>query len=502
MRLRAAALLPLLVLGTTACASAPRRPADLTELSVVDAARFIRERQITSVELTEAYLARAAARPDLNAFITLDRARALAAAREADAELAAGTPRGPLHGVPIVVKDNVHVAGLPNTAGTPALRRFVPEASAPVARKLLAAGAIVLGKTNMHELAFGISGYNEGFFAAQPIGTRNPYDGSRIAGGSSSGTGAAVGARLAPGGLGSDTGGSVRIPAALCGIAGLRPTLGRYSADGITPIAHSRDTAGPMAQTVADVALLDAVIAGGAVATPASLKGVRLGVYRPYFFGQLDADTRAVTEAALAKLRDAGVTIVDVNMPHLRTLNDAASFPVALYEAYDDLASYLERYRAGVTLDEVVAGIASKDVKGTYEGLVVPRKLPAPGGVVDAAPIYQAAMQQARPALLAHFADTFATYGIDALLAPTTPHVAAPQGPDASSLETFLLFIRNTDPGSNAGLPGLTVPAGLGPTTGLPVGLALDGPRGSDARLLALGLAIERLLGRTPPPRR
>jgi mandelamide amidase len=257
-----------------------------------------------------------------------------------------------------------------------------------------------------------------------------------------------------------------------------------------------------MAQTVADVALLDAVIAGGAVATPASLKGVRLGVYRPYFFGQLDADTRAVTEAALAKLRDAGVTIVDVNMPHLRTLNDAASFPVALYEAYDDLASYLERYRAGVTLDEVVAGIASKDVKGTYEGLVVPRKLPAPGGVVDAAPIYQAAMQQARPALLAHFADTFATYGIDALLAPTTPHVAAPQGPDASSLETFLLFIRNTDPGSNAGLPGLTVPAGLGPTTGLPVGLALDGPRGSDARLLALGLAIERLLGRTPPPRR
>jgi len=257
-----------------------------------------------------------------------------------------------------------------------------------------------------------------------------------------------------------------------------------------------------MAQTVADVALLDSAIAGGAVVTPASLKGVRLGVYRPYFFAQLDADTRAVTEAALAKLRDAGVTIVDVNMPHLRTLNDAASFPVALYEAYDDLASYLERYRVGVTVDEVVAGIASKDVKGTYEGLVVPRKLPAPGGVVDAAPIYQAAMQQARPALLAHFADTFATYGIDALLAPTTPHVAVPQGPDASSLETFLLFIRNTDPGSNAGLPGLTVPAGLGPTTGLPVGLALDGPRGSDARLLALGLAIERLLGRTPPPRR
>src|SRR5688500_9629207 len=256
MRLRAAALLLLLVLGTTACASAPRRPADLTELSVADAARLIREREITSVELTEAYLARAAARPDLNAFITLDRARALAAARQADADLAAGTPRGPLHGVPLVVKDNVHVAGLPNTAGTPALRRFVPEASAPVAQKLIDAGAIVLGKTNMHELAFGISGYNEGFFTASPIGTRNPYDRSRIAGGSSSGTGAAIGARLAPGGLGSDTGGSVRIPAALCGVAGLRAALGRYSPGAINPIAPPRGTARALGPKVAGLAPL------------------------------------------------------------------------------------------------------------------------------------------------------------------------------------------------------------------------------------------------------
>jgi indoleacetamide hydrolase len=500
MRLRVAATLLFLVLTSASCASMTPRPADLTDLSVVDAARLIRERQVSSVELTQAYLARAEARPDLNAFVTLDRTGALAAARQADADLAAGKVRGPLHGVPLVIKDNVHVAGLPNTAGTPALRRFIPQAHAPVAQKLLDAGAIVLGKTNMHELAFGISGYNEGFFTAQPIGTRNPYDRTRIAGGSSSGTGAAIGARLAPGGLGSDTGGSVRIPAALCGIAGLRPTIGRYSGEGVTPIAHSRDTAGPMAQTVADVALLDSVIAGGS-ATPASLSGVKLGVYRPYFFAELDPDTKAVTEAALEKLRQAGATIVDVNMPHLKTLNDGASFPVALYEAYDDLKSYLERYRAGVTVEEVAAAIASKDVKGTYDGLVVPRKLPAPNGAVDAAPIYQAAMQKARPALVAHFADTFRNYGIDALVAPTAPHVAVAQGPEASSLETFLLFIRNTDPGSNAGIPGLTVPAGLGPTTGLPVGLSLDGPRGSDERLLSIGLAMEKVLGRTPPPK-
>ena len=153
-------------------------------------------------------------------------------------------------------------------------------------------------------------------------------------------------------------------------------------------------------------------------------------------------------------------------------------------------------------MEQVAAAIASKDVKGTYDGLVVPRKLPAPNGVVDAAPIYQAAMQRARPALIAHFADTFRNYGIDALVGPTTPHVAVAQGAEASSLATFLLFIRNTDPGSNAGIPGLTVPAGLGPTTGLPVGLSLDGPRGSDERLLSLGLAMEKVLGRTPPPKR
>jgi mandelamide amidase len=354
----------------------------------------------------------------------------------------------------------------------------------------------------MHELAFGISGYNEAFFTGEPIGTRNPYDRTRIAGGSSSGTGAAIGARLAPGGLGSDTGGSVRIPAALSGGAGLRPTLGRYSQEGVTPISHSRDTVGPMGQTVADVALLDAVITGGRLPEPAPLSGVRLGVYRAYFFKDLDADTRAVTEASLDKLRRVGVTIVDVEMPDLQKTNDAASFPVALYEAYDDLKAYLAKYQTGLTVEDVAAKIASKDVKATYEGLVVPRKLPAPNGVADAAPAYEAAMRDARPALLRIYSDTFQRYGIDALIGPTTPAVAVTQGPEASSLQIFLRFIRNTDPGSNAGIPGLTIPAGLGSSSGLPVGLSLDGPRGSDQRLLAIGLAIERVLGRTPPPGR
>ncbi|MGH7324753.1 MAG: indoleacetamide hydrolase [Candidatus Rokuibacteriota bacterium] len=499
MRLQA---LLALVLAAAGCVTASVRPPDLTQLDVTRAARLIRDKKITSTELTLAYLARADARADLNAYIMLDRTGALAAAGQADADLAAGKVKGPLHGVPLVVKDNVHIAGMPNTAGTPGLRGFVPKANAPVVQKLLDAGAIILGKTNMHELAFGISGYNEAFFTAQPIGTRNPYDRTRIAGGSSSGTGAAIGGRLAPGGLGSDTGGSVRIPAALTGGSGLRPTIGRYSQEGVTPISHSRDTAGPMARTVSDVALLDAVITGGQVPPPASLPGLKLGVYRAYFLTDLDADTRAVTDAALEKLKQAGVTIVDVDMPDLGKLNTAASFPVALYEAYNDLEAYLEKYQTGRSVEQIAGMIASRDVKGTYEGLVLPRKVPGPDHPVDAAPLYEVAMKEARPALLKLFTDTFQRHGIDALIGPTTPHVAVAQGPEASSVPTFLLFIRNTDPGSNAGIPGLTIPAGLGPTTRLPVGLSLDGPRGSDARLLAIGMAIEKVLGPTPPPAR
>jgi mandelamide amidase len=491
-----------LALAAAGCATSPPRPADLTQLSVSDAAQLIRDGSVTSVDLTQAYIARADANPGLNAYTTLDRAGAMAAARKADAETTARKMVGPLHGVPLVVKDNTHVAGLPNTAATPALRGFVPKENAPTVQKLVDAGAVVLGKTNMHELAFGISGYNEGFFTGEPIGTRNPYDRTRFAGGSSSGTGAAIGARLAPGGLGSDTGGSVRIPAALSGAAGLRPTIGRYSQEGVTPIAHSRDTVGPMAQTVADVALLDSVITGGKMPAPAPLSGVRLGVYRGYFFKDLDADTRVVTEAALEKLRRVGVTIIDVDMPDLQKANDAVSFPVALYEAYDDLKAYLAKYQTGVTVEQVAAQIASRDVKGTYTGLVLPRKLPTPNGMLDAAPAYAAAMRDGRPALLKVFTDVFQRHRIDALIGPTTPAVAATQGPEASSLPTFLLFIRNTDPGSNAGIPGLTIPAGLGSSTGLPVGISLDGPRGSDARLLAIGMAIERILGRTPPPGR
>ncbi|PSL82866.1 indoleacetamide hydrolase [Variovorax sp. WS11] len=472
---------------------------DIATLTASEAAQRLCTGSLTSEQLVAAYLAQAKAKPQLNAFITLDEAGAMKAARAADTARRRGGACKPLGGLPVAIKDNIQVQGLPVSAGTPALKGFVASADAPVVVKLRAAGAVVLGKTHMHELAFGVSGYNPAFQTGPDVGVRNAYDATRVAGGSSSGNGAALGARMAPAALGTDTGGSVRIPCAFNGCASLRPTVGRYSQQGIVPISHTRDTAGPMALSVADLALLDRVIAGGAPVVPADLKRVRLGVAKG-FYANLDEDTRAATDAALAKLRGAGVTLVDVDMPKLAELNGAVSFPVALYEIHDDLAAYLQKYRAGVDIRQVAAGIASPDVKGTFEGLVLPRKLPAAQGVVDAKPAYDNAMRKARPALQKLYRDTFKKHRLDALVFPTVPRVALAATPESSSIENFSLLIQNTDPGSNAGIPGLQLPAGLGATSGLPVGLELDGPAGSDRRLLAVGLAVEGVLGRLPAP--
>jgi mandelamide amidase len=480
-----------LVLGHCA-AQAQTNPA---ELSATQAAAMIREGKLKSEDLVRALADAIEKKKDLNAFISFDREAALKAAREADAAAAKKNFKGPLHGVPIVVKDNIHVRGFANTAGTPALKEFRPKRHAPVVRKLVNAGAIVLGKTNMHELAFGITSNNAEFGPA-----RNPYDPKRIAGGSSGGTANAIAARLAPAGLGTDTGGSVRIPAALTGIAGLRPTLRRYPQEAITPIAHTRDTAGPMARTVQDLVLLDSVITGetNAVA-PAPLKGLRLGVYKGYFFKGLDAETEKLTLAALDKLTAAGAEIVEVDMSGLAELNNKVSFPIALYEGNADLAKYLKKFEIPLDVKGVAAQIRSPDVRGVFDGMIVPG---APKAMPAGA--YKAALAT-RPQLRKLYADTFAKNRIAALIFPTTPLPAAPIGDDETTLlngqkvPTFPTFIQNTDPGSNAGIPGLSIPMAR-TQAGLPLGLELDGPAGSDRKLLGIGLALEAVLGRLPAP--
>ena len=215
----------------------------------------------------------------------------------------------------------------------------------------------------------------------------------------------------------------------------------------------------------------------------------------------LDADTDAAFHAAIAKAKAQGVMVVEIEMPELAELNGQVSFPVALYEAYDDMVAYLKHTGTGLSVEALAENISSADVKGIYDGMVIPRKLPGPDNALfDARPIYDAAIKTARPALQALYGNTFASNKLDAVAFPTTPRVAIASNPESSSLENFGLIIQNTDPGSNAGIPGVQIPIALGATSKLPIGLELDGPAGSDRRLLGIGMALDSVFGRLPAP--
>ncbi|HEU5471516.1 MAG TPA: indoleacetamide hydrolase [Actinophytocola sp.] len=477
--------------------------AELRELSAAQAIAAIRSGRVNAERYVQALITRAGNLKHLNTLITMNGSSALAAARQIDADREAGRELPALAGLPIVVKDNINFRELPTSAGTTRLMNSKPTTTAPSLQKLLDAGALVLGKANMHELAFGITSTNLSLLAG-PVA--NPYDETRIPGGSSGGTAAAIAARIVPCGLGTDTGGSTRIPPALTGTAGLRPSVGnggsqrRYTdTNAIVPVSHTRDTVGPMGRTLADVALLDSVITGAPLATVVPLAGLRLAVPASFWAG-LDNQLAPIVEAARKKLADARVELVDVDLPGLFELNNMVSFPVALHEPIADLPAYLEASGlTGITLADIAASIASPDVKEAFGGVLA-----------DAfGPQYKAAIEIHRPALQKMYTDYFAANRLDAILFPTTILPAAPMdtqhgsstvtingGPPAP---TFPTYIRNTDPGSNAGIPGISLPAGL-TSGGLPVGLALDGPLASDTKLLSIGLAIEALLGRVPGP--
>lgn len=441
-----------------------------------------------SVELAERLIARTEAAAALNCYVSFDAAGLLKQAADADARRAAGQ-RLPLLGVPIALKDNIEAVGLPCGDGTGALHGRLPVGDADLVQRLRAAGALIVGKLGLHELAFGITTNN-----AVTGAVRNPWNTSRIPGGSSGGCGAAVAARLVPAAIGTDTGGSVRVPAALCGVAGLRPTVGRVSAQGIAPISTTRDTAGPLARTVADLALLDGVLSADASPLPSvPLRGLRLGLPQSYFWDDLDPGVRATAEAALANLRCAGAELVPIDLPGIAQLDGEVSFVVALYEFVRDMTAYLRERSRGITFEQLIAGIGSADVKAIAGPLL------GDGLVPEAA--YRHALE-ARTRLRSLYADTFARTGVAALVFPTAPSTAARIGEDETfdfngrACPTFATFIRNTDPGSNAALPGLSLPIGL--SGGLPVGLAIDGPAASDRHLLAIGSAIEAAL--TPMP--
>jgi len=463
---------------------------ELIDCSVNEILRRLDSGAARSADLALQCVARTDRAADLNCYVAFDADVFLRQAREADERRRSGE-RLALLGVPIAVKDNIQALGFACGNGTAALDGQHPRVDAGVVQRLRAAGAIITGKLGMHELAFGITNNNA---VTGPV--RNPWDPLRIPGGSSGGSGAAVAAGLVSAAIGTDTGGSVRVPAALCGVAGLRPTVGRVSREGIAPISTTRDTAGPLARCVADLALLDGVLSGDSSPLPdVALRGLRLGVPRAHFWEDLEPGLEALAETALEALARAGVTLVPVELPGIAALDQEVSFVVALYEFGRDMRAYLCDQGCAVGYEQLVAGICSPDVKALAPAL------DGAGAVPEAA--YRVALQ-ARERLRSLYVDTFATNDVAALVFPTTPCTAARIGDDETFLHngracpTFGTFIRNTDPASNAALPGLSLPMGL--SAGLPAGLALDGPAGSDRLLLAIGAAVEAVLPPAPRP--
>jgi len=432
-------------------------------------------------------LERSKAASALNAFITINEKLAIAAAATADN---AKNSRLPLRGATLAVKDNIHVHGLPNTAGTPSLRYFMPPDTSPVVERLQSLGVVVLGKTGLHELAYGITSNNSGFGAV-----RNPLDQTRIPGGSSGGNAAAVAAGIVTIGIGTDTGGSVRLPAAMTGTVGFRPTVGLYPADAVTLISNTRDTLGVMARTVEDTALLHAFIVDELVAAPATINGLRLGVPYRHFREMLDPEVEEVFAKFLAKLEAAGAVLVEADLADVAELNEEASLAVCLYETGQLLPSYLARYKTGVTVEQLIAEVASPDVSLMLGAAVR-------GAISE--DVYQKALDQSRPALQRAYVRYFESYDVGAVVFPTSPLTARPiegitdgvivQG---QRRDTFPTYIRNTDPASNAGIPALSLPAGR-TADGLAVGAEFECLAGQDRKLLSIALAVEAALAASP----
>ena len=469
--------------------------AALCQLSASAAVAMMVAGEVTAEAYAAALLERCADAAHLNAFISLDPAQVLAQARAADAHRAAGKPLGLLHGLPVPVKDSVNTADYPTTGGTNALRDFRPKTDAAAVTLLRRAGAIVLGKTNLHELSFGWTSSNAAFGAV-----RNPYDPQRIPGGSSGGTAAAVAGGMAPLGVAEDTAGSIRVPAALCGLFGFRPTTGRYLNAGVVPMTAVFDQVGPHARCMADIALFDAVMTGDEQPiVPASLAGVRIGIDRTFFGSGLDAEVAAALSDTIAQLEAAGVVFVDVQLPGLQALVDAASVPIIFHDFLPSLAAYLRDHGAPVSVAEVQAQVASPDVMAALS-------LCTPIAAAGADAAYRAARDGHRAELQRLFARCYADNDIAALLFATTMVAAPLIGEDRTVRINdddvpFAVGIgRNIMPGSTAGLPGLVIPTGLGRSSGMPMSIEIDGPAGSDRALLAIGMAIAALWPPMPAP--
>lgn len=463
----------------------------LTDLSAREAAERMHRGELAASAYAEALLERAEAIAELGALLHSDPARLRREAAALDAGPPPAPGHRPLHGLPLAFKDNIDVVGFPTTAGSPWMADHRPRRPAGVTQRLLDAGALVLGKTNLHEWSQGVTGYNHAFGPS-----RNPFDSSRISGGSSGGNATLLGMRAAPVAIGTDTGGSVRVPAALCGLVGFRPTTGRWPGDGLVPISPTFDAAGVMARSVDDCVLIDHAVADGPLrmaSTP--LAGLRLGVPGGYFWEQIDPPVATLAQQSLARLRDAGAVLVPCDLAEAGALFQEGSMSISLHEILPALGAYFARHGRPFDARELTRAIVSPDVRPLFERLF--------GAGAITAEAYAHALHELRPRMQAAYRHCFARHGIAALLFPTSPLTAARLGEDVEvtlcgrPASAFSAYIRNTGPAGMAGLPALSLPMGQ-TQDGLPAGLELTGPAASDTALLGVALGIEAALPAAP----
>jgi len=478
----------------------------LTDLTIAQARAGLRAREFSAEDLTLAHLhAIEALNPRLNAFITVSHALAMDQARAADAALARGEARA-LTGIPLAIKDLFCTAGVRTTAGSNILRPFVPPYESTVTANLLRDGAIFLGKTNMDEFAMGSSNMTSAFGPVEnPWKRRQDAEAVLVPGGSSGGSAAAVAARLAMGGTGTDTGGSIRQPASFCGIVGMKPTYGRCSRWGVVAFASSLDHPGPFARTVEDSAILlgsmaghdpkdstsaDVAVPDFAAACGRGVKGLRIGVPREYRVDGMPEEIEAVWLQGLVWLRDAGAEIVDVSLPHTKYALPAY-YIIAPAEASSNLARY-DGVRFGLRSD-------GSDLRDLYErtraigfGREVQRRIMIGTYVLSAGyyDAYYTRAQQVRALILRDFTQAFAK--VDALVAPTAPSAAFAQG-DKPMDDPVQMYLNDvfTVPANLGGLPAMSVPGALD-ANGLPLGLQVIGQPFNEETVIAVGAALER----------
>ncbi len=471
----------------------------LTDLSVREAAARVRRRDVSSVELTRAALARiAAVEPALGAFLTVAGSEALAAAEGIDRRVAAGEDPGPLAGVPVGIKDIICTNGIRTTAASRILEKFVPPYDATVTARLKDAGAVVVGKLNCDEFAMGSSTENSALGT-----TRNPWDPDRVPGGSSGGSAAAVAARECHASLGTDTGGSVRLPAAFCGVVGLKPTYGRVSRYGVIAYASSLDQVGPIARDVADTALVLQAIAGNdprdstssprpvpsyAAALDRGVRRLRLGLPREYFVEGMQPEVEAAVRGAVQELERLGATVQPVSLPHTEYAI-ATYYLIATAEASSNLARY-DGIRYGLRVSEPSLRAMYQRSRAAGFGTEVKRRImlgtyALSAGYYDA---YYLKAQQVRTLIRRDFEQALGA--CDALVAPVAPTTAFRFGEKTADPLTMYLFDIFTISVNLAGLPGLSVPCGFD-QTGLPIGLQLIGRSFDEETLLRVGAAYE-----------